>query len=115
MVSCLLRFQAIRDASVEHFNGGGQSRGQARCTIPPRTGRNRRPVRPCRLPTPDRSWIELMKVTLAYGKHGLTLEVPPSEPRVSILRSRAVPALPHPVRAVEDTLANPIGAAPLAE
>jgi nickel-dependent lactate racemase len=55
-----------------------------------------------------------MKVTLAYGKGGLALEVPPSdESRVAILRSKPVPAIADVPRAIDAALRTPIGAAPL--
>jgi nickel-dependent lactate racemase len=55
-----------------------------------------------------------MKVTLRYGRAGLTVQLP--EDRVAgILRMRPVSVLSHPEEAVWDALRSPIGSAPLEE
>ncbi len=54
-----------------------------------------------------------MKVTLAYGKTGLPLTLPPEGRGVAVLRSRPVPALGDVGRAIAAALESPFGAEPL--
>jgi len=54
-----------------------------------------------------------MKVALAYGKVGLTVELP--DHNVTVVEPQYVPGLPDEVAAIRQGLRAPIGAAPLAE
>lgn len=56
-----------------------------------------------------------MRVRLAYGTHGLPLEVPDRHPRLSVLRQAKVPALPDPERAVRAAVEQPTATPPLVE
>ena len=53
-----------------------------------------------------------MKVHLAYGRHGLDVELPD---HADILMPASTPALPDPSQAVARALAQPIGSRPLAQ
>jgi nickel-dependent lactate racemase len=53
-----------------------------------------------------------MKITLAYGKTGLPIELPDS-PRIRVVEPRFQPGLPDPQEAVRRALESPIGAPPL--
>jgi len=53
-----------------------------------------------------------MKLQLAYGKHGLPLELPDAW-NVTVIEPRFVPGLPDPAAALHAALASPIGAPPL--
>lgn len=53
-----------------------------------------------------------MQVNLAYGRKGLTIEVPET---ADILETLFVPGLPDETGAIQDALRNPIGSAPLRE
>jgi nickel-dependent lactate racemase len=53
-----------------------------------------------------------MQVHLAYGRHGLDVELPDS---ADILLPERTPALPEPDTAVREALRNPIGSRPLSE
>lgn len=55
-----------------------------------------------------------MKVTLDYGRTGLTVDLPDGRV-VGPLAIRAAPPLPDAANAVEESLRHPIGSAPLAE
>lgn len=55
-----------------------------------------------------------MNVRLAYGKTGLSLELP-GDLNVTVIEPRYVPGLPDPAAALDRALAAPIGSAPLAE
>src|SRR5438093_1601303 len=55
-----------------------------------------------------------MNIRLDYGKNGLTVEVP-DENLDTVLRLNPAPPVPGPDEAVQRSLANPIGSAPLAE
>lgn len=54
-----------------------------------------------------------MKVRLAYGKEGLTVDVP--DRRAMVVEPRFLPAVPDAQAALRRALANPIGARPLRE
>jgi nickel-dependent lactate racemase len=54
-----------------------------------------------------------MRVTLDYGRTGLTVELP--DHTIGPLAIRPAPPLPDPTRAVADALANPLGTPPLAD
>ncbi len=56
--------------------------------------------------------MKTMKVTLDYGRTGLTVELP-AERVVGPLAIRDVPALDDPERAVAEAIERPIGAPPL--
>jgi nickel-dependent lactate racemase len=58
--------------------------------------------------------MKTMKVTLDYGRTGLTVELP-AERVVGPLAIRDVPALADPERAVADAIERPIGTPPLRE
>ena len=53
-----------------------------------------------------------MNVHLAYGEHGLDVELPDG---TTVIEPTATPGLPGPERAVADAIAQPIGAPPLRE
>lgn len=53
-----------------------------------------------------------MQINLAYGRKGLTIEIPDS---ADILETRFVPGLPDETEAIQDALRNPIGSPPLWE
>src|SRR3990170_7442783 len=53
-----------------------------------------------------------MKVTLAYGEHGLEVELPDS---AVVLEPKRVAGLPDPQRAVAEAIERPLGAPPLRE
>jgi len=55
-----------------------------------------------------------MKVRLAYGSKGIEAELPEGNV-VGVLRSKSAPVIEDPGKAVEDSLASPIGSPPLAE
>ena len=55
-----------------------------------------------------------MKVKLAYGKEGLTVELPDKNV-VKILTLKDFPAIENPEKAVFDKLQSPVGSLPLAE
>ena len=52
-----------------------------------------------------------MKVDLAYGKTGLTIDLP--DDRTSIIEPQFIPGLPDELGAIKTALRNPIGTAPL--
>ena len=52
-----------------------------------------------------------MEITLAYGRHGLTVELP--DDRTTVIEPAYAPGLPDQAGALRDALRNPIGAAPL--
>jgi nickel-dependent lactate racemase len=54
-------------------------------------------------------------VTLKYGRHGLTVDLPETPGCVGVLEPRHQPALSDPEHAVRESLSNPIASAPLAE
>ena len=54
-----------------------------------------------------------MKVTLAYGKDGLSVELP--DKNVTVVEPQYVPGLPDERAALRDSLRSPIGCAPLTE
>jgi len=56
--------------------------------------------------------MNTVDVALAYGRHGLTLQVPA---HTAVLRVREVPGLPDEAEAIRAALRAPIGSAPLAE
>ncbi len=53
-----------------------------------------------------------MQINLAYGRKGLTIEIPDT---ADILETRFVPGLPDETEAIQDALRNPIGSPPLWE
>jgi nickel-dependent lactate racemase len=53
-----------------------------------------------------------MQVHLAYGRHGLDIELPPD---VQVVEPRYVPGLPDEAMAIRQALGDPIGAPPLRE
>ena len=55
-----------------------------------------------------------MRLTLAYGKSGLPLELP-DDWRVTVIEPRYVPGLPNPAAALTAALRQPIAAPPLRE
>lgn len=54
-----------------------------------------------------------MKVTLAYGKRGLTVELP--DRNVTVVEPQYVPGMAHEAAAIEEAIRQPIGCAPLAD
>ena len=54
-----------------------------------------------------------MKIDLAYGRTGLTIDLPAE--RTTIVEPRFVPGLPDEAEALRDALRNPIGAPPLTQ
>src|SRR5438067_1879341 len=54
-----------------------------------------------------------MKVTLAYGRQGLTVELP--DQNVTVVEPQYVPGLPDEAAAIRQALRAPIGSAPLVE
>ena len=55
-----------------------------------------------------------MKVTLAYGKNGLALNLPENW-RVTVVEPKFVPAVSNPTAALRQALQSPINSAPLAD
>ena len=55
-----------------------------------------------------------MRLTLAYGKSGLPLELP-DDWRATVIEPRYVPGLPDPAAALTAALRQPIAAPPLRE
>lgn len=55
-----------------------------------------------------------MRIKLAYGKHGLMLDLP-DDWNVTVIEPRYVPGLPDPAGAMRTALQSPIGTRPLAE
>jgi nickel-dependent lactate racemase len=54
-----------------------------------------------------------MKIKLAYGRHGLTVDLP--EERTTFIEPSHSPGLPEERKAVRDALAHPLGARPFRE
>lgn len=54
-------------------------------------------------------------VTLKYGREGLRVDLPETPGLVGVLEPRHQPAVPDPLRAVVESLAEPISSAPLVE
>ena len=52
-----------------------------------------------------------MKIDLAYGKTGLTIDLP--DDRTSVIEPQFIPGLPDELGAIKTALRNPIGTAPL--
>lgn len=53
-----------------------------------------------------------MRVTMAFGKDGLALDLP-DDPRITVLEGSDAPPLDDPAAAIERSIADPIGSAPL--
>ncbi|MBC7317047.1 MAG: DUF2088 domain-containing protein, partial [Chloroflexi bacterium] len=53
-----------------------------------------------------------MQVELAYGRHGLMIEVPDG---ATVLRPKEVPGVPDEAEAIRFALRNPLQSAPLRE
>ena len=52
-----------------------------------------------------------MKIDLAYGKTGLTIDLPGDQ--TSIIEPQFIPGLPDELGAIKTALRNPIGTSPL--